>query len=120
MKATLYVKETFSAAHFLPGYDGPCSTIHGHTWRVEVWLKGDIDPETGMVADFRQVRELIKELDHPGDTLNEVLPWRSGIPPTAENIALYLLGLIPNCHRLRLWESDNCYAEVCVDDIPSK
>lgn len=31
--AQLVVRFTFAAAHHLPGYDGPCANVHGHTWR---------------------------------------------------------------------------------------
>jgi 6-pyruvoyl-tetrahydropterin synthase len=31
----LTVSEAFDAAHFLPGYNGPCGNLHGHTWRIE-------------------------------------------------------------------------------------
>ena len=100
----VYVDEKFSAAHFLPGYDGPCSRMHGHTWRAEIWVSGDIDKATGMVVDFKDVKDVVRSLDHT--LLND----RFAVP-TAENIAAWLLGAIPNAFRVRLWESDKTYVE---------
>ena len=40
-------------------------------------------------------------------TSNDVLP-----NPTAENLAIYLLGQVPYCRQVRVWESDHAYAEV--------
>ena len=37
----LMVEETFDAAHALRGYEGPCENLHGHTWKVQVFLEGD-------------------------------------------------------------------------------
>lgn len=103
----LYIKRKFDAAHFLPGHP-KCGGMHGHSWLAEVWLEGDVNPETGMVVDFGEVKYWIDGLDHA--TLNEVLPPRY-LPPTAENIVKYFLELIPKAYRVRVWESDNCFAE---------
>jgi len=62
--------------------------LHGHTWKVEVWLEGEVDPETGMVVDFGEVKYQIDLLDHT--TLNWVLPVEF-LPPTAENLVKYFL-----------------------------
>jgi len=37
----LMVRESFSAAHFLKHYQGKCENMHGHTFTVEVHLKGE-------------------------------------------------------------------------------
>lgn len=101
---TLYLDRKISAAHHLPGYDGCCSQLHGHTWRIEVWIHGEVQ-SNGMVVDFRTVKEIIDRLDHK--CLNDVLP-----NPTAENLAIYLLGQVPYCRQVRVWESDHAYAQV--------
>lgn len=101
----LYVKRTFSAAHFLPNYEGDCKSMHGHSWLTEVWLEGEVNPKTGMLADFKQVKNILDELDHC--CLNDTFE-----NPTAENLVLYLYTNIPNCTKVRLWESEDCYAEV--------
>ncbi len=100
----IYVQHRFCAAHRLPGYPGDCGRLHGHTWRVEVWVEGE-PGEEGMVVDFREIKRQINLLDH--GVLNDTIPV-----PTAENVASYLFEQIPGCVRLRVWESDDCYAEV--------
>ena len=49
----------FDAAHRLMHYKGPCSHIHGHTWRVKVCIEGEVDSESGMVVDFSEIRKQI-------------------------------------------------------------
>lgn len=63
------VKEfVFDSAHFLLDYDGDCANIHGHTYKLHVGLRGEVNPATGMVMDFKQlkmiVNPLIKAMDH--------------------------------------------------------
>jgi len=105
----LYVKRTFSAAHFLPDYEGDCKNMHGHEFKVNLKLEGDVNPETGMLADFKQVKNIIDELDHC--CLNDVLP-EAYLPPTAENLARYFLHKVPYCINATVWESENCAAQV--------
>lgn len=53
------------AAHFLSGYNGKCSNIHGHRWRVIVnVMKEEFKkegPERGMVFDFKELKDIIKK-----------------------------------------------------------
>lgn len=71
----MYYLETeaaFDSAHFLAGYDGKCSNIHGHRWRVVLTIRGEEleedGPKRGMLADFGDVKNALKEetdyLDH--------------------------------------------------------
>jgi 6-pyruvoyltetrahydropterin/6-carboxytetrahydropterin synthase len=73
----------FDAAHHLPGYEGRCASVHGHTYRVEVVLEGPVGPD-GFVMDFYRLKKILnavlEELDHRD--LNEILE-----NPTAERIA---------------------------------
>ncbi|WP_420566408.1 6-carboxytetrahydropterin synthase QueD [Thalassobaculum sp.] len=83
---------TFEAAHQLaanvdPGH--PYANIHGHSFKVQVFLKGEPDPETGWVLDFAKFEAALapirSRLDH--NYLNTV----SGLErPTLENIAQYI------------------------------
>lgn len=115
---------TFEAAHFLEDYDGICSQIHGHSYRLYVTVRGipsddELDPKNGMVIDFGYLKRLVNEaiiadFDHhlliqqsPRaatliDTLGEqfdnirLLPYR----PTTENLlsdfAERLLEVLPD------------------------
>ena len=103
-----FVRRCISAAHFLPDYPGPCKKIHGHTWEIHVWLEGEVNPRTGMLVDFKVVKDLIDTYDH--QNLNDIFPDHH--PPTAENFALALYGIIPHCVKVRVWESEDAYAEM--------
>lgn len=54
-------------AHALPGYDGACRHIHGHSFRLEVTVRGrplqqDGHPKNGMVMDFKDLKSLVQEV----------------------------------------------------------
>jgi 6-pyruvoyltetrahydropterin/6-carboxytetrahydropterin synthase len=119
------VKEfMFSAAHYLPEYDGPCQNIHGHDYKLQVGVKGLVD-ESGMVMDFTELKRIVNEqvinvLDH--QFLNG-LPNCWGFPkhmPTAENMLDWIAQqlsrkLFENGRHwlwfLRLYETPTSYAE---------
>ena len=104
----------FSAAHHLTGvsHDHPCRRVHGHNYRVEISIKGVVDPSTGMILDFfdmdRIIKPLIKKhLDHRD--LNDVLE-----NPTAENLAHWFLeNLSSELHiaSITVWETEKCWAK---------
>ncbi len=59
-------KFSFDMAHALYGYDGPCKNIHGHTYHLYVTLRGkpinsNEEPKNGMVHDFTELKEVVKE-----------------------------------------------------------
>ena len=62
----------FDSAHFLTDYYGKCENLHGHQWRVVVYLQQEELQEEGtmkdMVVDFgvfkKAVRALADEFDH--------------------------------------------------------
>lgn len=101
--------QTFSAAHKLPRYEGNCANLHGHTWKAEIIIKGEIDIETGMIIDFRAVKDLINALDH--SYLNDLFE-----NPTCEHITEYLADQITNllsggCVTVKLYESETTWCE---------
>ena len=81
----------FEAAHRLPNTpEGhKCRRLHGHSFRVEVHLKGKVEAETGWVRDFADIstafEPLHKLLDH--QFLNEVEGLQN---PTSENVARWI------------------------------
>jgi 6-pyruvoyltetrahydropterin/6-carboxytetrahydropterin synthase len=101
----------FEAAHHLPLLpDGhKCRNMHGHSYRVDVVVKGCLDPR-GFVADFAeidaQVLPLIGQVDHR--VLNDIEGLEN---PTAELIAAWLLARLPACESVRVYENDDCWAE---------
>lgn len=106
---------TIDAAHFLPNHGGKCKNLHGHTYRIEIELEGQISNETGMIVDFGDLKEkvspLLNRLDHK--LLNDVISL-----PTAEYMCHYLLahlektGIPAKVSRVRVWETPTSYAEV--------
>ncbi len=85
---TLTVKDHFDAAHYLPGYDGPCRYLHGHTWDVEAVVSGSKLDEVGMLYDFKALKgdlhALLDAFDH--HCINDVVPF-DAINPTAEHLS---------------------------------
>ncbi len=62
----LKTEQSFDSAHFLAGYQGKCSNLHGHRWRVvvEIWseelvLEGQI---RGMVTDFGDIKSDLQKI----------------------------------------------------------
>ncbi|MCD7969930.1 MAG: 6-carboxytetrahydropterin synthase [Alistipes sp.] len=58
---------SFEASHLLEGYDGACSQIHGHSYRLFVTVKGipnpdPADPKYGMVMDFGALKKIVRSL----------------------------------------------------------
>lgn len=69
---SLTTEHSFDSAHFLAGYKGKCSNIHGHRWRVIIQVKSlalqTNQQSSGMLVDFTQLKKDIQEevglLDH--------------------------------------------------------
>ena len=103
-----------SSAHHLPLLpDGhKCKNLHGHNYRIDVVLCGALDAR-GFVKDFAEIdaeiMPLIKKVDHR--LLNEVEGLEN---PTAEMIAAWFFQRIRGCESVRVYENDECWAEVKV------
>ena len=79
--------EEFETAHLLPGYNGGCGRLHGHSYKLEVTVSGPIiedetNPKCGMIIDFKDLKKIVNEVavdkyDH--SYLNDYFP-----NPTAE------------------------------------
>jgi 6-pyruvoyltetrahydropterin/6-carboxytetrahydropterin synthase len=104
----------FESAHHLPNVpDGHrCKSLHGHNYRVEIVVSGKLD-DRGFVLDFAEIdaeiAPLIKKVDHC--LLNNVEGLEN---PTAEIIAAWFLQRIRGCASVRVYENDDCWAEVTV------
>jgi len=112
MTTTIGRSYRFESAHFLPKVpDGHrCKNLHGHNYRVEIVLTGDVDSR-GFVRDFGEidadVAPLLALVDHR--LLNDVPGLEN---PTAEIIAAWFLDRLAGAVRVRVWENDDCWAEV--------
>jgi 6-pyruvoyltetrahydropterin/6-carboxytetrahydropterin synthase len=106
----IYKEFTIEAAHLLPNVpEGhKCKRLHGHSFRIEIHVGGDIDPELGWVMDFAQLKNSFKpvfeQLDH--HYLNEIEGLEN---PTSENLArwiwLKLLSDLPQLEKIVVKET---------------
>jgi 6-pyruvoyltetrahydropterin/6-carboxytetrahydropterin synthase len=115
----LMIISHFAAAHQLRGFEGGCENLHGHNWKVEVYIAGDKLEENGLLIDFKiikaQTDKLLDSLDHK--FLNELDPF-STLNPSSENIACHLFKSLslqlnaPNIKvsKVTVWESETACA----------
>lgn len=113
----------FGAAHQLKNYHGKCEHLHGHNWKIEVYVKGEELDDCGLLVDFKDIKEktneIIERLDHK--FLNE-LECFTEINPSSENIARYIYDELSRdlntgkikVSRVTAWESDNACATYSV------
>ena len=114
----------FAAAHRLENFYGKCEALHGHNWKVEVFLQGSRLDDAGLLVDFGVVkaraREVLEVLDHK--YLNEVPAFREQ-NPSSENLARWLFERLAaalnrdglRVSRVSVWESDTSCASFFQD-----
>ncbi|TSA28649.1 MAG: 6-carboxytetrahydropterin synthase [Bacteroidetes bacterium] len=132
---------SFEAAHALNGYDGPCRSIHGHSYQLSVTVTGipDTDarsPRRGMIMDFSELKQIMKHevidrMDHAlilpsdldigdltrlGETFSKVIVV--DYQPTSENLLIDFADRIRHAlpegvrlHSMKLRETATSYAE---------
>ncbi|MCH6580066.1 MAG: 6-carboxytetrahydropterin synthase, partial [Nitrospinae bacterium] len=96
---------------------GLCSNPngHGHNYVMEVTVRGEVHPETGMVLDLKVLKKLVNEeiilkVDHKN--LNVDVPFLKDIIPTAENLAIHFWEVLESkleggeLHEIKLYESE--------------
>lgn len=123
-KVYLSKKVSFEAAHHLPNYEGKCNRLHGHSYKLEVVISGNVLSDTAcedisdsMVLDFTTMKRVIQEqvidlFDHTD--LN-----RFFLHPTAEIMCMEIFEKLQepfkkhgaNLEVVKLWETEDSYAE---------
>ena len=113
----------FEAAHWLPNVpEGhKCRRMHGHSFRGEVAVRGAIDPATGWLIDFadlkRAVDPVVKRLDH--NTLNNIEGLEN---PTSELLAVWIWNQIapslPMLYRVTIEETRSARCHYFGPDAP--
>lgn len=87
----IFKEFTFEAAHRLPSVPPghKCARLHGHSFRVEVHVRGSVDPASGWVTDFACIQQAFQPLHECLDHryLNEVEGLAN---PTSENLARWI------------------------------
>ncbi len=123
MKLEVYREVQFSSAHRLRNYHGKCENLHGHNWRVRLFVTRERLDETGFVMDFKVLDAVLKDimelLDHKD--LNSLKEFET-VNPTAENIAILVFRLAEEkisaldkevkVSKVCVWESDKSCAIV--------
>lgn len=100
----------FEAAHLLPNVpEGhKCRRLHGHSFRGEVAVRGEVNPQTGWLIDFADLKQvvdpIVRELDHY--YLNDIPGLEN---PTSEMVAVWifgrLAGSLPGLYRVTIEET---------------
>lgn len=121
----LKILADFAAAHQLKMVGTKCENLHGHNWKIEVFVKGKKLNEAGVLIDFGELKvlvsQIINRLDHK--FLNEIGIFNDTMQPSSENIALYIakelqINLkVPGVQvsRVTAWESDDACATYYPD-----
>lgn len=87
----LFKQFSIEAAHWLPNVpaDHKCRRMHGHSFQIQVHVRGPVDPHLGWVMDFAEIKAAFApvedEIDHR--CLNDVEGLEN---PTSENLARWL------------------------------
>ena len=132
MKVGIYKEVQIDTSHRLLYYKGKCANLHGHRWRVEVWIEGEPDPSTQILIDYSLIKQVIDKYDHqiilnrddpmvpciqkfnpvittPGDPTSELLATiiRDNLYAACRD-----LGIKITITKIRVWESPTSCAEL--------
>jgi 6-pyruvoyltetrahydropterin/6-carboxytetrahydropterin synthase len=116
---TVWKRFRFEAAHWLPNVPDShkCHHMHGHSYEVQLGVKGQNDPEMGWVIDYADIKEAFEEwlfiLDH--HCLNKITGLTNS---TAENLAIWiaekLKPKLPGLSCVRVFETPDAWVEYNV------
>ena len=106
---------TFDAAHWLPRVpEGhKCGRLHGHTYSVTTAVEGDVDPESGWIVDFGDIKAAFKPIEKRLDhfCLNDIEGLEN---PTAEVMARWVFeqigAVLPQVSEVTVCETANTSA----------
>lgn len=129
---------SFDMAHMLDGHDGKCRNLHGHTYKLQVEVAGELTEsgaKRGMVMDYADLKAVVKRqildfMDHAfiydltseneckvAKLLTDLNSKVYGIPvrTTAEEMAKYIFNKLEKAglavSLVRLWETPTSYCE---------
>lgn len=132
MKTSIYKEVQIDTSHRLLHYQGKCANLHGHRWKIEVWMEGEPDPGTQIVIDYSLIKRVVNRYDHQ-IILNAEDPMVPRIAefhpvittpgdPTSELIASIIrddlhktcreMGINATVTKIRVWESPTSCAEL--------
>ena len=132
MKVGIYKEVQIDTSHRLLHYQGKCANLHGHRWKVEIWMEGEPDTTTHILIDYSMLKKIVDKYDHQ-IILNQEDPMVPRIrefhevittpgDPTSELMAtiirndLYAFckehGIDATVQKIRVWESPTAFAEL--------
>lgn len=115
----LRIVDTFSSAHQLSFFTTGCERLHGHNWKVELFVQGKELNVDGILIDFKELKKALQEvlsyLDHR--FLNDLEPFKE-ISPSSENVARWIYEEMSKrlkssgvmVSKVTVWESENASA----------
>jgi 6-pyruvoyltetrahydropterin/6-carboxytetrahydropterin synthase len=115
----LMIETHFASAHQLRGYKGKCEKVHGHNWKVQVYVLAERLNEIDITIDFHDLKkmteEIVGQLDH--SFLNEIFPFTEK-NPSSENIAKWIYDSLRkridnddiSLSAVTVWESETASA----------
>ena len=121
---TVFKDFTFAAAHAVRGHTRGCQNLHGHNYRVRVFLSAEELDELGMVLDFADIKAVVAEIAGPYDhaVINDLAPF-DVINPTAELLSRHIFEEVQrrlgkgklgdgrvSLQRVEVWENDSSCA----------
>lgn len=138
---------SFEMAHFLPGYDGPCSHVHGHSFKLYVTVSGQPfqkpeNPKDGMIMDFHDLKKIVEheivnkydhallvkkgalEVDQQNNFAFQNIIGKD-YQPTSEMLILEFASVLKDnlpekviLHSLKLYETEKSFVEWYRNDQP--
>jgi 6-pyruvoyltetrahydropterin/6-carboxytetrahydropterin synthase len=132
MKTGIYKEVQIDTSHRLLHYHGKCANLHGHRWKIEVWMEGEPAQDTQIVIDYSLIKKVVEQYDHQ-IILNKDDPMVPRIAefhpvittpgdPTSELIAVLIrddihktcheMGITAKVTKIRVWESPTSCAEI--------
>jgi 6-pyruvoyltetrahydropterin/6-carboxytetrahydropterin synthase len=132
MKIGIYKEVHIDTSHRLLHYNGKCANLHGHRWKVEVWMEGEPNPVTQILIDYSLIKKVIDKYDHqiilniddpmvarirefhpvittPGDPTSELM---AAVIRDDLSSACRDLGIPATVSKIRVWESPTACAEI--------
>jgi len=99
---------------------GPDAKVHGHNYKLEVTVTGEINPDTGFLIDLGELSKIVNDnvlnkLDH--SQFEKDLPWFKDRQPSSENLVIFIWNEISKhlkstkLHRIRIVETPTIYTD---------
>ena len=132
MKVGIYKEVQIDTSHRLLHYEGKCANLHGHRWKIEIWIEGEPDPVKKILIDYSMIKKIVDKYDHQ-IILNSDDPMVPRIQefhqvittpgdPTSELMASIIRedirsfcrdnGIRATVPKIRVWESPTAFAEL--------